>query len=137
MSVTDLPTLNALLNLTAAVLLVIGWRFIKAGHIAAHRRTMIAAFATSALFLVSYLTYHAQAGSRPFGGTGVLRIVYFSILIPHVVLAAAILPLAIVTLRRGLARRDDAHRRIARLTLPLWLFVSVTGVVVYLMLYHL
>ena len=137
MSVSDLPTLNALLNLTAALLLVIGWRLIKAGHIDAHRRTMIAAFATSALFLISYLTYHAQAGSRPFTGTGVLRIVYFSILIPHIVLAAAILPLAIVTLRRGLARRDVAHRRIARVTLPIWLFVSVTGVVVYLMLYRL
>ena len=137
MSVSDLPTLNALLNLTAALLLVIGWRLIKAGRIAAHRRTMIAAFATSALFLISYLTYHAQAGSRPFTGTGILRIVYFSILIPHIVLAAAILPLAIVTLRRGLARRDDAHRRIARVTLPLWLFVSVTGVVVYVMLYQL
>jgi uncharacterized membrane protein YozB (DUF420 family) len=135
-SVSDLPTLNALLNLTATLLLVIGWRFIKAGNIAAHRRTMIAAFATSALFLVSYLTYHAQAGSRPFTGTGALRVIYFSILIPHVVLAALILPLAIVTLRRGLRRRDEAHRRIARITLPLWLFVSVTGVVVYVMLYH-
>lgn len=137
MSVTDLPALNALLNLTAAVLLVIGWRFIKARRIDAHRRTMIAAFCTSALFLVSYLTYHAQVGSKPFPGTGVLRVIYFSILIPHVVLAAAILPLAIVTLRRGLVRNDAAHRRIARVTLPLWLFVSVTGVVVYLMLYRL
>lgn len=137
MSVSDLPTLNALLNLTAALLLVIGWRLIKAGRIDAHRRTMIAAFATSALFLISYLTYHAQAGSVPFTGTGMLRIVYFSILIPHIILAAVILPLAIVTLRRGLARRDAAHRRIARVTLPLWLFVSVTGVVVYVMLYRL
>jgi uncharacterized membrane protein YozB (DUF420 family) len=136
MSVSDLPTLNALLNLTAALLLVIGWRHIKAGRIDAHRRTMIAAFATSALFLISYLTYHAQAGSVPFTGTGILRIVYFSILIPHIILAAVILPLAIVTLRRGLARRDVAHRRIARVTLPIWLFVSVTGVVVYVMLYR-
>jgi uncharacterized membrane protein YozB (DUF420 family) len=136
-SVADLPTLNALLNLTAALLLVIGWRFIKARRIDAHRRTMIAAFCTSAVFLASYLTYHAQVGSKPFPGTGVLRVIYFSILIPHILLAAAILPLAIVTLRRGLLRRDVAHRRIARLTLPIWLFVSVTGVVVYLMLYQL
>jgi uncharacterized membrane protein YozB (DUF420 family) len=96
---------------------------------------MIAAFCTSALFLVSYVTYHAQVGSRPFTGTGVLRTVYFSILIPHIVLAAVVLPLAIVTLRRGLVRSDAAHRRIARITLPVWLFVSVTGVVVYVMLY--
>lgn len=137
MSVTDLPALNALLNLTAAVLLVVGWRFIKARRIDAHRRTMIAAFCTSAAFLASYLTYHAQVGSKPFPGTGVLRVIYFSVLIPHILLAAAILPLAIVTLRRGLARNDAAHRRIARLTLPIWLFVSVTGVVVYLMLYQL
>jgi uncharacterized membrane protein YozB (DUF420 family) len=136
-SVTDLPALNALLNLTAAVLLVVGWRFIKARRIDAHRRTMTAAFCTSAAFLASYLTYHAQVGSKPFPGTGVLRVIYFAVLIPHILLAAAILPLAIVTLRRGLARNDAAHRRIARITLPIWLFVSVTGVVVYLMLYQL
>lgn len=137
MSVADLPALNALLNLTAAVLLVVGWRFIKARRIDAHRRTMIAAFCTSAAFLASYLTYHAQVGSKPFPGTGALRVIYFSVLIPHILLAAAILPLAIVTLRRGLARDDAAHRRIARITLPIWLFVSVTGVVVYLMLYQM
>lgn len=137
MSVADLPALNALLNLTAAVLLVVGWRFIKARRIDAHRRTMIAAFCTSAAFLASYLTYHAQVGSKPFPGTGALRVIYFSVLIPHILLAAAILPLAIVTLRRGLARDDAAHRRIARITLPVWLFVSVTGVVVYLMLYQM
>lgn len=137
MSVTDLPALNALLNLTAGTLLVIGWFFIKTRRTKAHRRTMIAAFCTSALFLVSYLIYHGQVGSKPFTGTGVLRTIYFSILVPHVVLAALILPLAIVTLRRGLVRNDVAHRRIARITLPLWLFVSVSGVVVYLMLYQL
>lgn len=137
MSVTDLPALNALLNLTAGTLLVIGWFLIKARRIEAHRRIMIAAFGTSALFLVSYLIYHGQVGSKPYTGTGVLRTIYFSILIPHVVLAAVILPLAIVTLRRGLVRSDAAHRRIARITLPLWLFVSVSGVVVYLMLYQL
>ena len=98
---------------------------------------MLAAFAMSALFLVSYVTYHAQVGSRPFPGTGLLRTVYFAILIPHVVLAAAVLPLAIVTLRRGLAMDVTRHRRIAKITLPIWLFVSVTGVIVYLMLYRL
>lgn len=98
---------------------------------------MIAAFVTSALFLLSYVTYHAQAGSRPFPGTGLARTIYFSILIPHVLLAAAVLPLALVTLRRGLRRDDARHRAIARWTLPIWLFVSVTGVIVYLMLYQL
>jgi uncharacterized membrane protein YozB (DUF420 family) len=136
-SVSDLPALNAALNLTATVLLVIGWFLIKAKRIDAHRRFMIAAFCTSGAFLVSYLIYHGQVGSRPFTGTGVLRTIYFSILIPHVILAAAILPLAILTLRRGLLRRDAAHRRVARITLPLWLFVSVSGVVVYVMLYQL
>jgi uncharacterized membrane protein YozB (DUF420 family) len=97
---------------------------------------MIAAFVTSALFLASYVTYHAQIGSRPFPGTGLLRTIYFAVLIPHVVLAAAVLPLALVTLRRGLRRDDARHRRIARWTLPIWLFVSVTGVIVYLMLYQ-
>jgi putative membrane protein len=98
---------------------------------------MIAAFTTSSAFLVSYLVYHAQIGSKPYPGTGVLRLIYFSILIPHVTLAAVVLPMAIVTLARGLRRSDERHRRIARWTLPIWLFVSVTGVVVYLMLYQL
>jgi uncharacterized membrane protein YozB (DUF420 family) len=137
MSVTDLPALNAVLNLTATALLITGWALIKRRRIDAHRRVMIAAFCTSALFLVSYLAYHGQAGSRPFPGTGILRTIYFAILIPHVILAAAIVPLALVTLRRGLVRRDAAHRRIAKITLPLWLFVSVSGVLVYLMLYQL
>jgi uncharacterized membrane protein YozB (DUF420 family) len=137
MSAESLPHLNAALNATAAVLLTIGWTLIRRKRIAAHRRFMIAAFTTSALFLISYVVYHAQVGSRPFPGTGALRTIYFAILIPHVVLAAAVLPLAIVTLRRGLARDDARHRRIARWTLPIWLFVSVTGVLVYLMLYWL
>jgi uncharacterized membrane protein YozB (DUF420 family) len=131
-----LPTVNAVLNGTAAVLLTIGWWFIKAGNIRVHRRFMIAAFTASSLFLLSYVVYHAQIGSKHFPGTGWMRTVYFSILIPHVTLAAVVLPMAIVTLRRGLRRRDSAHRRLAKITFPLWLFVSVTGVLVYLMLYH-
>ena len=132
-----LPALNASLNALAGVFLVIGFVLIKRRRIDAHRRAMIAAFTTSALFLVSYVIYHANAGSRPYHGTGALRVLYFSILIPHVILAAAVLPLALLTLRRGLVRDDARHRRIARITLPIWLFVSVTGVLVYLMLYVL
>jgi uncharacterized membrane protein YozB (DUF420 family) len=137
MSLSDLPALNATLNATSAVLLAIGWALIRSRRIEAHRRVMIAAFATSSLFLMSYVVYHVQVGSKPFPGTGVMRTVYFSILIPHVILAAAVLPLAIVTLARGLKRHDERHRRIARWTLPIWLFVSVTGVIVYVMLYQM
>jgi len=134
-SVSDLPHLNAALNATSAILLTIGWFLIKARRIEAHRRMMISAFISSSLFLGSYLIYHAQIGSKPFLGTGAIRTVYFAILIPHVTLAAVVLPMAIVTLRRGLRRDDSRHRPLARITLPLWLFVSVTGVIVYLMLY--
>jgi uncharacterized membrane protein YozB (DUF420 family) len=137
MSVADLPALNATLNALCTVLLVTGWVFIRRRRIAAHRRTMIAAFTTSCAFLTSYVVYHAQAGSRPFGGAGSIRTLYFTILITHVILAAGILPLVLVTLRRGLRRDDARHRRIARWTLPLWLYVSVTGVVIYVMLYHM
>jgi uncharacterized membrane protein YozB (DUF420 family) len=136
MQLSDLPSLNASLNAISAVLLVTAWFFIKARRIQAHRRCMILAFTTSALFLTSYVIYHAQVGSKPFPGTGPIRVVYYAILIPHVILAAVVLPLAIVTLRRGLRRDDVRHRRIARVTLPLWLFVSVTGVIVYVMLYR-
>lgn len=136
MSLSDLPALNATLNGISAVLLTTGWFLIKSRRIEAHRRCMISAFVTSALFLISYVVYHSQVGSKPFSGTGAMRTVYFAILIPHVVLAAAVLPLAIITLRRGLRRDDARHRRIARVTLPVWLFVSVTGVIVYLMLYR-
>jgi uncharacterized membrane protein YozB (DUF420 family) len=129
--------LNALLNAIAGVLLLRGWMLIRQRRWQAHRRYMIAAFVTSALFLTSYVVYHANAGSRPFPGTGLARTIYFSILVPHVLLAAAVLPLALMTLRRGLRRDDERHRRIARWTLPIWLFVSVTGVVVYLMLYQM
>lgn len=135
MSTADLPHLNAALNATSAILLTIGWFLIKSRRIAAHRRFMIAAVVTSALFLISYVVYHAQVGSKPFPGTGIVRTIYFAILIPHVILAAAVLPMALITLRRGLRRDDVRHRRLARITLPIWLFVSVTGVVVYLMLY--
>jgi uncharacterized membrane protein YozB (DUF420 family) len=135
-SVSDLPTLNAILNGTAAVLLLAGWWNIRRGRIEIHRRCMIAAFTASALFLVSYVTYHAQAGSRPFSGAGWLRPLYFTILLTHIALAAAIVPLALITLTRGLRREDVRHRRIARWTLPVWLYVSVTGVVIYLMLYR-
>lgn len=136
MHVSDLPALNATLNSIAAVLLLCGYVMIRQRRIAQHRACMLGAFATSALFLTSYLIYHANVGSKPFPGQGPIRIVYFALLISHVVLAAAILPLAIVTLRRGLMARYDRHRAIARWTLPLWLYVSVTGVVVYLMLYQ-
>jgi uncharacterized membrane protein YozB (DUF420 family) len=136
MPVTFLPTLNATLNATSAILLTIGWFHIKARRIRTHRRFMIAAFVSSSCFLLSYVIYHAQVGSKPFPGTGLARTIYFSILIPHVTLAAAVLPLAIVTLRRGLRRDDTRHRRLARITLPIWLFVSVTGVIVYVMLYQ-
>lgn len=137
MSYSDLPALNATLNAISAVLVTIGWFLIKSKRIAAHRRVMIAACVTGALFFTSYITYHLEIGSKPFPGTGVMRTVYFSILIPHVTAAAVLLPMAIVTLRRGLRRDDKRHRKIAKWTLPLWLFVSVTGVIVYLMLYQL
>ena len=132
----SLPAVNATLNAIAGTLLVIAWALIKQRRIEAHRRVMLAAFGTSTLFLISYVVYHANAGSRPYHGTGWLRVLYFSILIPHVLLAAAVVPLALITLRRGLRRDDVRHRRIARITLPIWLFVSVTGVIVYLMLYQ-
>jgi uncharacterized membrane protein YozB (DUF420 family) len=137
MTLADLPALNATLNAISAILLVIGWTLIKQRRIAQHRRLMISAFISSGLFLTSYVIYHAQVGSKPYPGTGLMRAVYFAILIPHVVLAAVVLPMAIVTLKRGLVRNDVLHRRIARITLPIWLFVSVTGVVVYLMLYQM
>ena len=137
MTVSDLPALNATLNGTAAVLLGIGWTLIRRGRIAQHRAVMIAAFCTSVLFLISYLTYHAQIGSKPFQGQDGIRIVYFAILLTHTVLAVAIVPLVLITLSRGLKRNDARHRAIARWTLPLWMYVSITGVIVYLMLYRI
>lgn len=137
MELRDLPTLNAILNTTAATLLIIGWRLIRQGRREAHRKAMLAAFSVSVLFLISYLIYHFNAGSVRFQKTGPIRAVYFTILLSHTVLAAAVAPLAIVTLRRALLKRWEAHRRLARWTMPLWIYVSVTGVIVYLMLYHL
>ena len=132
-----LPTINAILNATAAVLLVWGYRLIRRKQIETHRKVMTAAFITSCLFLVCYLVYHAQVGSKHFPGTGALKTLYLTILATHTVLAAAVPFLAIITLRRGLAARYDQHRKIAKWTFPIWLYVSVTGVIVYLMLYHL
>jgi putative membrane protein len=137
MQVTDLPLVNAALNASATVFLLAGWRFIRRGDRQRHRAMMIAALACSTLFLASYLTYHYHAGSRPYGGTGTLRAVYFFVLITHVILAAAIVPLVILTVGRAWRGRFARHRAIARWTLPLWLYVSVTGVIVYLMLYRL
>ena len=137
MRIEDLPALNAALNGLASIFLVTAYVHIRGGRRELHKRFMLAALVTSALFLASYVTYHYHAGSRPFPGQGAIRVVYFAILIPHVLLAATILPLALVTTARGLRSQFDRHVRIARWTLPLWLFVSVTGVVIYLMLYQL
>lgn len=137
MSISDLPTLNAILNSISAILLTIGYIFIKQKNRNAHRLCMISAFVTSSLFLISYLVYHYNVGSVRFQGQGAVRTVYFAILLTHTVLAAVIVPLILITFARALKGKFDRHRRIARWTLPLWLYVSVTGVVVYLMLYQL
>ena len=131
------PVINATLNATSAVLLVTARRQIKLGRMAAHRALMLTAVLTSSLFLASYLYYHWHVGSVRFRGQGWSRPVYFSILTSHTILAAAIVPLVIITLSRALRERFNRHRAIARWTYPLWLYVSVTGVVVYFMLYHL
>ena len=132
-----LPSLNAALNSASALLLLSGYFFIRNGRIAAHRRCMLAAFATSTLFLTSYLLYHYHVGSVAFTGQGWIRRVYFTILISHTILAVAIVPLVLITLSRALRSRFDQHKRIARWTLPLWFYVSVTGVIVYWMLYRM
>jgi len=131
------PVLDASLNGTSAVLLLTGRSLIKRGHMAAHRAVMITALVSSSLFLASYLYYHWHVGSVHFQGQGWTRPVYFSILISHTILAAVIVPMIIITLTRALRERFDRHRTIARWTYPLWLYVSVTGVVIYLMLYKL
>ncbi len=134
--ISDLPALNATLNAVSAAFLLIGYIFIRRGDRTLHKRCMLGALTASALFLISYVIYHANVGSRPFTGQGIVRVVYFAVLITHVVLAAVILPLALVTAARALRSQFDRHVRIARWTLPIWLYVSVTGVVIYLMLYQ-
>ncbi|HXI04163.1 MAG TPA: DUF420 domain-containing protein [Candidatus Saccharimonadales bacterium] len=132
-----LPHLNGTLNGVSFVFLSAGYVFIKKRKIAAHRACMLTALGASILFLVSYVTYHAEAGSRHFPGTGIIRPVYFFILITHVILAAVIVPMAIVTVRRAFREQFDRHRAIARWTWPLWIYVSATGLIVYFLLYHL
>ena len=135
--ISDLPALNATLNGVSAAFLTAGCLFIRRGRQAMHKKCMLAALVASTVFLTSYVIYHAHTGSRPFPGQGEIRIAYFSILITHVVLAATILPLAPTTTARGLRAQYERHVRIARWTLPVWLYVSVTGVVIYLLLYRL
>lgn len=136
MTVHDLPAVNAALNALSGILLLIGYALIRARRIEQHRRCMMAAFATSTVFLVCYIVYHAQVGSVRFTRQGFVRPVYFTILVTHVILAAAVVPLAVVTLSRGLQARFPQHIRIARWTFPIWLYVSVTGVLVYVLLYQ-
>jgi uncharacterized membrane protein YozB (DUF420 family) len=135
-TVHDLPALNASLNALSGLLLMAGYALVRTGRVEWHRRVMIAAFVVSSAFLVSYLVYHAQVGSVRFTRQGFVRVVYFSILLTHVVLAAAVLPLAILTLSRGLQARFVQHVRLARWTFPIWLYVSVSGVLVYVLLYQ-
>ncbi len=135
-SINDLPTLNASLNMTSAFLLVLGYSFIRRKEMGRHKVCMVSAFITSTLFLVFYLIYHYHIGSKPFLGQGWFRYLYFTILISHTLLAATIVPLVIITLNRALRGRFDLHRRIARWTLPLWLYVAISGIAVYLMLYR-
>lgn len=137
MTISDLPALNATLNALSAVFIMTGYVMIRRGDRVLHKWCMLSALATSTAFLVSYVIYHANTGSRPFPGVGAIRLLYFAILITHVVLAAVILPMALTTTARGLRAQYDRHVAIARWTLPLWLYVSVTGVVIYLMLYQL
>ena len=135
--VSALPTLNAFLNGTSAVLLTVGYVFIRLKKVTAHKTCMVTAFGMSSLFLISYLIHHYRVGSVLFGGTGFIRPVYFTLLISHIVLAACIVPLVLITIYRAWNEQFEKHMRIARWTLPLWLYVSVTGVIVYWMLYHL
>jgi putative membrane protein len=136
MKIEDLSTLNAILNFTSFILLLIGYRHIKAGRRELHKKFMSAAFITSGFFLISYLIYHANVGSVAFQGRGWSRPVYFVILISHIILAAVVPPMAILTLYRGLKGTFDLHKKISKKTFVIWLYVSITGVVVYLMLYQ-
>ena len=135
--VSFLPHLNALLNSTSALFLTAGYSFIRAGRVRAHRNCQLTAFFTSVVFLISYLTYHYYHGDTRFLGQGIVRPFYFTVLITHVVLAIVIVPLVLITLYRAARGDFIRHRKIARWTLPLWLYVSITGVIVYVMLYHL
>jgi len=135
--VSALPTVNAILNGTSALLLVTGYLLIRRHRVTAHKACMVTAFVTSSVFLMSYLTLRYYAGMTRFSGQGWIRPVYFTILVSHTILAVVIVPLVLVTLTRALRARFDRHRRIARWTLPLWLYVSVTGVLVYVILYRL
>jgi putative membrane protein len=135
--ISYLPHLNACLNSTSAILLFSGYRFIRSGNIAAHRTCQVSALAVSLLFLTSYLTYHYHHGATRFQGTGLVRPIYFTILTSHTILAMVIVPLVVLTFYRAFRGDFTRHRRIARITLPLWLYVSVTGVIVYLMLYQI
>ena len=137
MTIADLPALNASLNALSAVFLVCGYVLIRRAQRERHKVCMLAALTTSTAFLISYVIYHANSGSRPFPGSGPIRLVYFTILITHVILAATIVPLALATTVRGLRAQYERHVAIARWTLPLWLYVSVTGVIIYLMLYEM
>ena len=137
MTVADLPALNASLNALSALLLAAGYGFIRKRQIARHRFCMLGAFLVSTAFLVSYVVYHAQHGSTPFPAHGWVRPAYFTLLVTHVVLAIAVVPLACLTLYRAWRNDFLRHRRLAKLTLPIWMYVSVTGVLVYWMLYHL
>jgi uncharacterized membrane protein YozB (DUF420 family) len=132
-----LPHLNAILNSTSTVLLIIGFSMIRRGRVTAHHNCQLAALTTSVLFLISYLTYHYFHGSTRFQGQGIIRPIYLTILFTHTVLAIVIVPLVVITLARALRADFTRHRRIARVTLPLWLYVSITGVIVYLMLYQI
>ena len=136
MTVHDLPAVNASLNALSGILLLVGYVLIRRRRIETHRKVMIAAFVTSSIFLVCYVVYHAQVGSVRFTRQGFVRPLYFTILVTHVTLAAAVVPLALVTLSRGLKARYERHRTIARWTFPIWLYVSVTGVLVYVLLYQ-
>ncbi|OLC46200.1 MAG: hypothetical protein AUH43_14560 [Acidobacteria bacterium 13_1_40CM_65_14] len=136
MTVHDLPAVNASLNALSGILLLVGYVLIRRRRIETHRKVMIAAFVTSSIFLVCYVVYHAQVGSVRFTRQGFVRPLYFTILVTHVTLAAAVVPLALITLSRGLKARYERHRTIARWTFPIWLYVSVTGVLVYVLLYQ-
>lgn len=137
MTYSDLPTINATLNCISAILLIFGYRFIKRGHRSAHQKCMIAALSVSALFLISYVIYHAEVGSIPYPYHDWTRPVYFVILIPHVILAAVMVPFVLTTVWLAWREKFSTHRRLARIVWPVWFFVSISGVVIYMMLYRL